>query len=116
LHDLIRVGMAVIALRDPDTDGNDDRLPALPSFVGFRLLEARPEPPPHREPAGFDCFAQLLEMRQALVLAFAREDERELLTAVAVRRAAARGLREPRGDEAQHVIARIVAVGVVEAL
>src|SRR5206468_6079709 len=99
----------------PNAHRDRDRLTGLPSLVVLRL-DSRTEPPPHRKSARLDDFAQLLEMREALVLALAGEDERKFLAAVAIRGAAAGGLRQPRGDEAQHVVARVVPVGVVEAL
>src|SRR5438093_8612496 len=55
-------------------------------------------------------------MRQALVLALAGEDEGKLLSTVAIGGPAARRLREPGGDESEHVVAGVMAVGVVEAL
>src|SRR2546428_11976259 len=43
-----------------------------------------------------------------------REKTSELLAAVTVRRASALDGREARGDELQHLVADVVAVGVVE--
>src|SRR5437879_4347070 len=105
----------MIPLRHADTHGDHDGLATLTALVGFRLY-ARPESAPHREPVRLDHLAQLLDVGQAFLLAFAWVDERKLLPAVPIRRAAARCLRQPRGDESEDVVARVVAVRVVEAL
>src|SRR3989442_7893260 len=77
------------------------------SLVGL-WLDPRTEPPPHGKSAGLDDFAQLLEMRQALFLAFAGEDEGKLFAAVAIGGPAAWGLRQSPGDPTEDLVARVM--------
>src|SRR6266851_4820346 len=105
----------MIPLRHADAHGDHDGLATLTALVGFRLY-ARAESAPHREPAGLDRLAQLFEVGQAFLLAPAWVDERKLFTAVSICRAATGGLRQPRRDESEDVVARVVAIRVVEAL
>src|SRR5258705_66053 len=71
LHDLIGRRVPVVPFRHSDAHRDRDPRTGLPALVVLRL-DPRPEPPPHGKSAGLDDFAQLLEMRQALVLALAR--------------------------------------------
>src|SRR5206468_10607207 len=105
----------MIPLRHANAHGDHDGLATLTAFVGFGFGDAGPEPAPHRELVRLDHLAQLFEVRQAFVLTLAREYQRKLLAAVAIRRSATGSLRQPRRDESEDVIARIVAVRVVEA-
>src|SRR6266571_441051 len=115
LHDLIGRRVAVILLRHADAHRDDDRFARLPPLGGGWLV-ARPEAPPHRERARLHGFPQLLQVRQALLGALAGKNQREFLAAVAVGRRTPGGVRQPGRDEAQHVVAGVVSVLVVEPL
>src|SRR3989449_9001569 len=116
LHDLIGRSIAMIPLRHTDAHGDRDGLATLAALVGLRLWDAWPEPAPHCEPARFDRLAQLFEMRQAFLLTFTREYQREFLAAGPIGRSAARGLRQPPPDESEGGGARVVAGRIVARL
>ena len=65
---------------------------------------------------GCDGLTYHLKMGQALLKRLARKYQGELLAAVAVSLTTTADLAQLAGDQAQHLIADIVAVGVVELL
>src|SRR5438552_19043065 len=106
----------MIPLRHADAHGDHDGLATLTAFVGFGLGDSGPEPAPHREPVRLDHLAQLLDVGQAFLLAFARVDENKILAAIPICRAATGCLSPPRRDESEGVVASVDDAGLDTAL
>src|SRR5216110_3061433 len=114
-HDLVRACVPVVTLRHADAHGDGDLRACFAPLVDFHF-GPRSEAAAHGKAAGLDSLPELLEVREALLGPLAGKHEGELLTAVTIRRPAAGGLCQARGDEPERVVACIVPVGVVEAL
>ena len=81
---------------------------------GSGLGVFRPIRPAHRHLVGGDVGANFFDVRQCLGQTQVRKQDAELLAAVTIGGAAARRLRQAAGHQPEHLIADVVAVGVVE--
>src|SRR5690606_40241348 len=99
-----------------DADRDAEALLVDRARAALLLTLARARLATEREPRLRHGFAQLLDVRQYFLLRPAGEHDRELLAAGAVGTTTAGHVREPRRHHAQHIVADIVTVSIVERL
>src|SRR6185437_13633092 len=86
------------------------------STVGFTGNFAAIFPTAKTERAAFDVHAQELEMLENILRVTARKEDGELFTSHAIGVAATTHIGQTRCDHAQHLIAGVMAVSVIDAL